>query len=148
VDQLTLPLARLNQNLSVSLSRPERVAEDPLEVTYIGAQQRGVTLSGLLSRGIYSLRGRKLTVQNDATTQKPLWEIPLAVNGASEESDLAPATSGELEQAASGADIRFVAAGETINLSGAATRWQSSWWWLTLGVLTLLLAEMLVLIKP
>jgi len=147
-DQLTLPLARLNQNLSVTLSRPGRVTEDPLEVTYIGAQQRGVTLSGLLNRGVYYVRGRKLTSLLDASTQKPIWEVPLAVNGASEESDLSSVTSRELEQATAGADIHFVAAGEAINLSGAATSWQNSWWWLTLGVLTLLLAEMLVLIKP
>src|SRR5206468_10693751 len=65
-DQLTLPLPRLNQNLAVALSRPGRVTEDPLEVTYIGAQQRGVTLTGLVSRGVYHVRGRRLSSAPDA----------------------------------------------------------------------------------
>jgi hypothetical protein len=146
-DRLTLPLPRLNQNLAMTLCRPGRVTEDPLEVTYIGAQQRGVALTGLLNRGIYQVRGRRLS-SSDAATEKPVWETPIAVNGLSEESDLTAIASYEFNQITAGADIRLVAAGEAINLAGAATGWHNSWWWLMLGVLALLVAEMLVLIKP
>src|SRR5262245_14957295 len=146
-DRLMLPLPRLNQNLAVTLSRPGRVTEDPLEVTYIGAQQRGVALTGLLSRGIYQVRGRRVS-SSDAAAEKPVWETPLAVNGASEESDLTTIAGSEFDRITAGADIRMVAAGQAINLAGAATGWQNSWWWLIVGVLVLLAAEMLVLIKP
>jgi hypothetical protein len=147
-DRLTLPLPRLNQNLAMTLSRPGRVTEDPLEVTYIGAQQRGVALTGLLNRGIYQVRGRRVSSPADSVAEKPAWEIPLAVNGTSEESDLTTITRSDFDQLARVADIRLVSAGETINLAGAATSGQNSWWWLMMGVLILLVTEMLVLIKP
>src|SRR5439155_18294208 len=71
LDRLTLPLPRLNQNLAMTLSRPGRVTEDPLEVSYIGAQQRGVTLTGLLNRGIYQIRGRRLSSATEAAAERP-----------------------------------------------------------------------------
>lgn len=147
-DRLTLPLPRLNQNVAMTLSRPGRVTEDPLEVTYIGAQQRGVALTGLLSRGIYQVRGRRLSSSSDVAAEKPVWETPIAVNGASEESDLTTIAGSEFDRITAGADIRLIGAEEAISVAGAATGWQNSWWWLMLGVLALLVAEMLVLIKP
>ncbi len=147
-ERFTMPLPRLNQSLSMTLSRPGRVTEDPLEVSYIGAQERGVTLTGLLNRGVYFIRGRRLSPLTQAAVEKPAWETPLAVNGLSEESDLTAIDRAEFDRLTAGAGVRLVAAEEAINLSGAATSWQNSWWWLMLGVLTLLIAEMLVLIKP
>ncbi|MBW8883773.1 MAG: BatA domain-containing protein, partial [Planctomycetia bacterium] len=88
MDWLTLPLPRLNQNLAMTLSRPGRVTEDPLEVSYIGAQERGVRLTGLLSRGIYQIHSRRISSATEAAAVKPVWELPLAVNGMSDESDL------------------------------------------------------------
>src|SRR5262245_64296469 len=119
-DRLTLPLPRMNQNLAMTLSRPGRVTEDPLEVTYIGAQQRGVALTGLLSRGIYQVRGRRLSSSSDASAEKPVWETPIAVNGASEESDLTTIAGSEFDRITAGTDIRVVAAGESRKLGGAA----------------------------
>src|SRR5262245_65685421 len=147
-DRLTLPLPRLNQNLAMTLSRPGRVTEDPLEVTYIGAQQRGVALTGLLSRGIYQVRGRRLSSSSDVAAEKPVWEMPIAVNGTSEESDLTTIAGSEFDRITAGADIRMVAAGKAINLAGAATGWQNSWWWLIVGVVVLLAGDVPVLIKP
>ena len=147
-DRLTLPLPRLNQNLAMTLSRPGRVTEDPLEVSYIGAQRRGVTLGGLLSRGVYQIRGRRLSSAPAAAAEKPVWEAPLAVNGSSEESELTTMARAEFDRLTAGADISLVPPGEAINLSGAATRGQNSWWWLMFGVLVLLITEMAVLVKP
>ena len=85
---------------------------------------------------------------NQAAAEKPAWEAPLAVNGLSEESELTVIDRAEFDRLTAGADVRLVKTGEAINLSGGATSWQNSWWWLLLGVLTLLIAEMLVLVKP
>jgi hypothetical protein len=79
---------------------------------------------------------------------KPVWSVPLAIGGASDESDLTPISRARFEEAAQSADLAWVAPGEEISLAGAAIRGQNSWWWLVLAVLALLLVEMSVLTWP
>jgi hypothetical protein len=57
IDRLTLALPPAEQNLLVSLARPSQPAPQPLEVTYIGADRRGVILTGLVERGQRQQRG-------------------------------------------------------------------------------------------
>jgi hypothetical protein len=146
-EQFVLPLPPDEQNLQVIVERPGQAAQ-PLDVTYIGAQQRGVAIGGLLQRGIYRVRGHRPTVSPDASRAqaKPVWDVPLVVDGDSQESDLTPLPRGELEKLAAATNLSWVAPGEPINLAGAAIRGQNSWWWLAGAVLVLLLAEMLILV--
>src|SRR5205823_13660983 len=60
-DQLMLALPNAEPNQAVSLSRPGQMTEEPLEMSYVGAQQRGVVLSRLLQRGVYWVRGWRPT---------------------------------------------------------------------------------------
>ncbi len=149
-DQLTLPLPREDQQVIATLQRPDAVEPEPIDVGFIGGQQRGVTLHGLVHRGIYTLSAKEAAVSSDPALASAgtVWEVPLAINGDPEESDLTSLTSLRFAELAEGSQLRWVEEGEDISLAGATIRGQSLWWYLALAVLLLLLAEMLVLAWP
>ena len=165
-ERLVLPLSVDEPALAVSLSRPGSVAGDeaagdeaagdePLDVGYIGGDaasgaQRGVTITNLLARGVYRARAFRPAASADPQMDagRPVWEVALVVAGDAAESDLTPLARDELDQLAAGANVRWIGPAEDISLAGVAIRGQSSWWWLALAVLVLLLAEMAVLAWP
>lgn len=147
-DHLTLPLRGAGSGLAVMLARPGQETEEPVDISYTGAQERGVVLSGLLRRGVYWIRGTRQSASTVAASQKPAWELPLVVRGEGEESDLTALTGRDLEKLAGNAEFRWVAPRDEINLAGAVTHGQNSWWWLALGVLMLLVIEMFVVTVP
>lgn len=148
-ERYALPLPSAEQNLLVTLQRPERPQEEPLDVGYLGKDLRGVTISSLLQRGVYRLRGYR---PSPAPAQRaaPVWDVPLVVNGDAAESDLTKLTALQFAQiaGASQEQFRWVAPGAEISLAGASIRGQTSWWWLACIVLVLLLVEMSVLAWP
>jgi hypothetical protein len=156
-ERLTLPLPSDEPNLSVTLLRPGQKADEPLDVGYIGASsesgaQRGVTIGGLLDRGVYRVAGYRTAMSADpaiaAAAEKPVWEVPLAVGGDPLESDLTPLAREQFDEIAANAHLRWVGPGEDISLAGVAIRGQSSWWWLIVLTLVVLLVEMALLAWP
>lgn len=144
----TLQLPRAEQHLAVSLLRPGAAVEEPLDVTYVSAERRGVVVNGLLSRGVYAVTGRRLAGSTQVGQEAAVWELPLAVNGEAEESDLTPLTRSKFDENAKGMSFRWVAAGEEIELAGAVVNGQGTWWWVILVVVVLLAAEMVVIVMP
>jgi hypothetical protein len=149
-DQITLPLPREDQQVVASLRRPGSVEPEPVDVGFIGKEQRGITLHGLVERGIYTVSATPAATSSDPalSDQAIAWEVPLAVNGDPEESELAPLSAGRFAELAEGSQLRWVEEGDEISLAGTQIRGQDLWWYLALGVLLLLLAEMLVLAWP
>ena len=96
---MTLPLPRNEQHLAVSLKRPGAAGEEPLDVTFISADRRGVAANGLLSRGVYRVTGKRLALVGSDSQQPVAWEVPIVVNGAAEESDLTPLARSEFDSA-------------------------------------------------
>lgn len=164
IDKLTLPLPSDDAELSVQLIRPKQAgAPEPLDVGYIGTEQRGVTLTSLYDRGIYEVVAYRTSplspaaqpaddadeTGNAATNDQAVaWRIPIAIGGDAEESQLAPLSRTSFEEIATGSKLRWVGAGEEISLAGTAIRGQYSWWYLALLVLLILLVEMSVLAWP
>jgi len=144
-ERLTLPLPRSEQHLVVSLARPGAVVEEPLDVTYVSADRRGVVLHGLLTRGVYRVSGKRPGGASNVANDPPVWAAPLAVNGSAEESNLAPLTHDEFNKLTEAGGSHWVGAGEAIDLSGAIIRGQNTWWWLVLCVVGLLVLEFLIL---
>ncbi len=154
-EQLTLPVPAHEHDLAVTVSRPHQLDPEPLDIGFIGNDRQGVTLHGLYQRGVYRVSGVRrdpnadvLPTTDDKLADKPVWEVPVVVNGDAAESELQPLTRAEFEQKTEGTTLRWVEASEDISLAGAAIRGQSSWWYLALAVLVLLLAEMVVLAWP
>jgi hypothetical protein len=147
VDRLTLALPAAEQNLQVTLARPNQPTPQPLEVSYVGADCRGVILTGLFERGVYRVAGFRPSATIDRASEKSAWDVSLVVNGGSEESDLSPLTRSDFEELSPGENVRWVAPGDDITLAGTTMNGQNSWWWLVLAVLVLLLAEMSILVR-
>jgi hypothetical protein len=123
--RLALPLPPQEQNLLVTLARPGKKREDePLDVGYIGPDQRGVTLTELLHRGTYRVTGVRpsLSQANAAATEKPVWDVSLVVSGPAEESDLTPLRRDQFDDLAAGANLRWVGPADEISLAGVAIR--------------------------
>ena len=153
IEELTLPLPSQDHDLAVMLQHPLLASAEPLDMGYIGKEQRGVTINDLFQRGIYRVGGyRTVPASTDpeaaAASEKPIREIPLAVNGNGDESELAPLTREKFEEVASGSQLRWVGAGEEISLAGRAIRGAKHLVVAILAVLVLLLVEMLVLALP
>ncbi|MBC7852054.1 MAG: BatA domain-containing protein, partial [Pirellulaceae bacterium] len=152
-ERLTLPLLTEDHDLTVSLSRPGDAPPEPLDIGYIGKEQRGVTVSGMYQRGAYRVsayRGQPASVDPSLPTvsDKPVWEIPLVVNGDAEESRLSPLSREKFEERASGTNLGWVGVGEDISLAGATIQGQNWWWYLVLFVFGCLLLEMGILAWP
>lgn len=155
-ERLVLPLASDEPNLSVLLARPGTAApNEPLDIGYLGggsggSAERGVTVSNLLSRGVYRVAAVRTAASSDPefAADKPAWEVPLVVAGDASESDLTPLARDEFETLATTANLRWIGPADDISLAGVAIHGQSSWWWLALAVLAILLAEMAVLAWP
>lgn len=160
IDKLVLPLPSDDADLSVQLLRPKQAGlPEPLDVGYIGTEQRGVTLASLLDRGIYEVVAYRTTPlasgtsdpadpASDEAAQAVVWRLPIAIAGDPEESELAPMSQTKFEELTAGSKLRWVGAGDEISLAGTAIRGQYSWWYLVLLVLILLLVEMSVLAWP
>jgi hypothetical protein len=155
-ERLTLPLPSDEPNLSVLLARPGHTTPDePLDVGYIGGDsatnaERGVTVTNLLARGVYRVAAFRTVSSADPelAADKPVWEVPLVVAGEASESDLTPLARDDFDQLAASANLRWIGPAEDISLAGVAIHGQTSWWWLALAVLVILLAEMAVLAWP
>lgn len=148
-EQFVLPLPHEEQNLQVTMTRPGQQMAEPLDVSYVAAEQRGVIVTGLLERGVYRISGlRTALAPEPAAAPAKVWDVPLAVGGSSDESDLTPLARAQFEEIAASGSLSWVAPGEAISLAGTAFRGQRSWWWLALAALLLLLVEMSVLVWP
>lgn len=155
VDQLTLPLPREDHDVVATLLRPSSAEPEPVDVGAIGADARGVTLHGLVERGFYRVSAKAPVAPGVAASGSasqaeavPLWEVPIAVNGDPQESELASLGEGRFDELAADSKLRWVEEGSEISLAGTAIRGQGMWWYLTLAVFLLLLAEMLTLAWP
>lgn len=150
VDQLTMPLPREDQQVIASLQRPGSVEPEPIDVGFIGKDQRGVTLHGLVQRGLYTVSARPAAMSSDPALaeQANVWEVPIAINGDPEESNLAPLSAGRFAELAEGSQVSWVEEGDEISLAGAQINGQNLWWYLAAAVLLLLIAEMIVLAWP
>ncbi|QDU27930.1 hypothetical protein ETAA8_30210 [Anatilimnocola aggregata] len=151
LEQLTLPVPSNEHDLAVTLTRPRQLDPESLDIGFISGDLRGITLHGLYQRGVYRVAGYRHDPNAEGpqpTDAKPVWDIPIVVNGEADESELQPITREKFEELTAGSSLRWVEPGEDISLAGAAIRGQTSWWYLALAVLLLLLAEMVVLSWP
>jgi hypothetical protein len=154
-ERFSLPLPVDEPHLTVSLARPgQSAAEEPLDIGYLGdslatSPQRGVTLTNLLSRGVYRVVASRGSAESGTEpTTTTLWEVPLAIGGEADESDLTPLRREDREAIAASGQLRWIGPADEIGLTGTAIHAQTSWWWLALLVLTVLLGEMAILAWP
>jgi hypothetical protein len=155
-ERLVLPIPTADREILVTLTRPGKETEpEVLDAGYIGADRRGVTLRGLDQRGVYRVTVRRAepasssgAARQAVDSEKPLWDVSFAVNGEADESELTPFSRDKFEELAADTPLHWVGENESITLAGEAFYGQSTWWWLALCVLGVLLLEMSVLAWP
>lgn len=171
-ERIQFPLSSEDRALAIDLRRPGRASQPEYhDVGFIGTQQRGLTITNPLDRGLYQLAalrpasessdpalepessrnagtsdtGGSNTSSSNTPTMQTAWELSLAVNGPADESDLARLSSQRAEELGSSGRIRWLNAEEEISLAGAQIRGQNLWWYLVLLVLLCLLGELATL---
>jgi hypothetical protein len=150
VEQVRLPV--LDRNGMFTLKRPDAAESAPpevLPVDALGADLYGVAVDNLTARGIYTVTAVKgdVSAEHEAAPAK-LWEVNLAVNGPSRESEPAVIDAIGLKDIMGDANYRWIGPGERISLEGAQVRFQDLWKWLIFLVLAGLLLEMFILARP
>jgi hypothetical protein len=154
-DELSLPLLGRDQSVSVSLQRPGRPDVEPVDVGFVGADRKGITLRGLVERGIYKVVATTLddspassAATADTSDNRVAWSFPLAVNGTSEESQLEPTERSKVDELVDAGVVRWVDQGQTLASDGRASQGPMWWWWLAAMVLAMLLFEMFFVAVP
>lgn len=141
--RVAIPIDSATQQVA-TLRRPHEEIDEPIDIGFVGEAQRGVTIEQTLRRGIYDIR---LANASDGLqdTEGNSRILPVSVEDISEESDLTMLSPQEFEQAIDLQQVSWVAPTAEISLSGDTIAGQNFWWFLTIGVLLLLLAELLIL---
>jgi len=150
-----LPIAAAQRNARITLSGPDGL-EELLAVDPVGANGYGVTVDQFTRRGHYRVTAARPTKSSSAANtasqsnrqespQDKLWEVPLAVNGPAEESEL---VSRAVQFGDAGAGVVDTAqAFATAGFKPAQLHAADLWKWLLLGVLAGLLLELVILAR-
>ncbi|NQT11671.1 MAG: hypothetical protein HQ582_02910, partial [Planctomycetes bacterium] len=145
--QLALPVTASERRARFTLGGADR-REEPIGVDALGADRHGITVGNLTRRGHYRITAYATEETPQTAPGTKLWEIPLAVNGPADESDLTPLDPDELDARMAKTPYGWVDRGQTISLAGAPLRGKDLWRWLMLAVLAGLLVELAILVRP
>ena len=148
ISQTSLPVRGNDRRGRFVLARPDETEED-LFVEALGADSYGLTIRDLSQRGVYKVTAYRSESSDEGDLSAKLWEVPLAINGPVDESELSTINEDGLrERMGEEANYRWVARDGEISMQGAQVYGQDLWWWLILLVLVLLLFEFVVLAWP
>lgn len=132
---LVLPVALGERGARFTLVDPEGKAQ-ALSVDALGGDRYGIGLDNLAQRGIYRVKAERSEAHGDGAL---LWEIPLAVNGPAEESQLVPAQKGQ-----AGAKSFVDVSAQAYSVAPMELEGIDLWKWLIGLLLVLLLVEFLL----
>jgi len=145
-EQSVLPVTAAQRSAVFSLLGPEG-SPQPLVVEAVGADRYGVTVKGLTRRGVYRVTATRTKSSAEEGLEAKLWEVPLAINGPADESDLVAREESELRQRA-GRSGSLETAQTAPGLQRAGLQGTYFWKLLMVVVLVLLLLELLILAWP
>jgi hypothetical protein len=144
---LVLPVAAAERTARVTLSGPDG-KEEPLTIDALGPERFGVNVGERVQRGIYRVTASRTQETARGGLEAKLWEVPLAVNGPAEESELVSPAEAELRQRAGQGSGLESAGAVTLGLQQARLVGTDLWKWLMAGVLGCLVLELVVLAWP
>ena len=147
VEQLTIPVASGDRRVQYTLARPSG-AKESLSIDALGADAYGVSIRNVTQCGHYLVTAQRDADNEAESLEAKLWEIPLAVNGPKQESQLVTLDPAGLRERLGDANYRWIEKDEPISLAGAQVHGQDLWKWLLGLVLVALLVELLVLAWP
>lgn len=150
-ERITLPLPTNDREVAISLRRPDGSQQpELLDTGFVGKEQLGFHIEQPLARGVYRVAAVRQNGNGGparTAAREAAWELPLAVNGEADESELQPLGRDQFDARVGDASVRWVGPDEEISLAGTQVSGQDSWWWLILTVLGLLLIELLLVAR-
>ena len=147
-ERIALPLPAGERELTLQLRRPDGGEQaELLDTGFVGKEQLGFSIEQPLARGLYRVTALRANGNGEAAARETAWELPVAVNGDAEESELQPLSREQFDARVGNAAVRWVGPEDEISLAGTQVSGQDSWWWLILAVLGLLLVELLLVAK-
>ena len=142
--KFVLPISAADRNATITLTGPNNVKET-LAVDALGGQRYGVTVANRTRRGYYTIRAERTRDSAQGAVEAKLWEIPLAINGPTDESQLTPRD----ETAAGKGESRLGSlAGGAAGFQRAGLQGTDLWKWGLLAVVAGLLLELVILAVP
>ena len=144
--KIVLPIER-RTDLRLAVTRPSGLRE-PLNIEAIGADVSGVMIRRPVLAGTYLVASERPDSSAPGSASASLDEIPVAVNGAEQESNLSRIGIAELQQKLGHEHVRVLTADEPIRVEGGTRRGQDLWKLFAWCVLGCLLLEKLVLAWP
>jgi hypothetical protein len=145
--EIQLAVAPEDRMAKVQLQRPGlRSLPDYLEVGFIGQEQYGVTIRDAWDRGVYTISAFESPESTMAGgAGEALWQQTVAVGGESGESDLTSLSGECWNNISASTGLVLLRSGESLGAVAADMTGRNYWWWLSLAVLVVLLAELAVL---
>ena len=154
---VALPI--VDQEVNVGLQRPggslgggAQGADSPdaalEEILHSGFLDERKTTFPALQGGLYRLEAMPIEPPDDGSKAEALWEIAVAIQPDSRESELAELNAVDFAALLPGDSIRVIGVDEQISMAGSQVHGQDTWWWLALAVFTLLLTELGILALP
>lgn len=143
-----LPVAAAQRNARITLRGPKGL-EELLSVNAMGADRYAIVLDHLTGRGHYRVTAARSEHDPQGGLKDKLWEIPLAVNGPAEESDLVSPEEADLRRGRGQSDS--LPTDQAFALGGfqrAQLQGTGLWKWVMLGVMAGLLLELVMLGWP
>ncbi len=150
-ERITLPLPTNEREVTISLRRPDGGEQaELLDTGFVGKDQLGFSIEQPLARGFYRVTAVRQNGNGGPVAKaarEVAWELPLAVNGEADESELQLLARDQFDARVGDAAVHWVGPDEEISLAGSQVSGQDSWWWLILTVLGLLMVELLLVAK-
>lgn len=146
-ERLVLPVPADYRRARFTISGPDR-DDEPISVEALGADREGIRVDNLTRRGHYRITAHATGEMPQAALGARLWDIPLAVNGPADESQLDVLDRDGLAERMGQSPYRWVDRQETISLAGSPIHGRDLWKWLMLSVLLGLVVELAILARP
>jgi hypothetical protein len=153
-ERIALPLPTGERDVVLYVRRPDSGEQaELLDTGFVGRDQLGFSIDQPLARGLYRVTALRTNGNGGngaiggGAARETAWELPLAVNGDADESELQPLSRDQFDARVGNAAVRWVGPNEEISLAGTQVSGQGSWWWLIATVLGLLLVELLLVGK-
>jgi len=145
--QVVLPVSAAERAATFALVDPDG-RERPLSVDAQGTDRYAVTIDGRTQRGVYRVTATRTKDSPGGGLEAKLWEIPLAINGPAEESELISPEEAAARRRRGQADAVAMAGAGPIGLQPANLYGKDLWRWAMLAVLVCLLVELFILAWP
>jgi hypothetical protein len=148
VNEIIIPVDSADQGADFTLQGPEEEPPRPIRVEALGENAYGLIVRSVTRRGMYRIQRKRSVPPGGEGARDDSWEMLLAVNGPSEESELASLDEDGLSQRMGRTPFRWVGPDDTIRVEGMALVGHNYWKYLMVMVLVCLMVEMLFLAAP